>query len=57
LLNDTIAQPGHGAALGAINLQRQQVIPPHPDGPRRVEVADDAVVQFKRDIGGIFDFL
>ena len=52
-LDPAIAQARDGRALRAIHLQRQQIVAPHAHAPRRIEVRDDAALEFERGVGGI----
>jgi hypothetical protein len=48
LLHPAVAQAGDGAAVGAVDLHREQVVAAHADGPGAVELADDAVLAVRR---------
>ncbi len=44
---------GDGAAVGAVDLEGEQVVAADADGPRGVEVGDDAAVELEGGVGGI----
>ena len=52
-LRPAFPQAGHGRSFGAIDLQRQEVVPAHPHAPGTVEMGDDAPIGFKGRVGGV----
>ena len=49
-----LAQARDRAARGAIHLQHEQLVPVDADGPRRVDLRDDAARELERRIGRVF---
>lgn len=50
VLRNAIAETGYGAALGAVDLDRQEVVATHADSPGRVEVDHDAVLELEGSV-------
>src|SRR5690606_24367914 len=48
-----VAQAGDGGAVGAVNVQGEQVVAIDAGGPGGVEVEDGAVVQLEGRVGGV----
>src|SRR5215510_11964554 len=47
------AQPGDRAAVGAVDLNGEELVTIHPNGPRGVELCDDVAGELERAIGRI----
>jgi hypothetical protein len=52
-LYPAMPQARHRAALGAIHLDGQQIVPPYAHAPRRVEMRDDPPCQLEGSIRGV----
>ena len=53
MLDVTLAQAANSGAVRAIDLQREEVVAANAHRPARVEVCDDAVLEFKGGIGRV----
>jgi hypothetical protein len=52
-LYPTLAQTYYGAAVGAVYLHGEEIIPPHSYRPGGVELADDIALCFKNSIASV----
>ena len=50
-----LVQAGDGGAFGAVDLEREQVVAPHPRRPGRQDRADRAALQFDQGRGVVLD--
>src|ERR1700723_4662419 len=53
VLRSAFPQTGHCTSQRAINLQTEEFIPVHAKRPGRVDLCDDAAIEFKRPISRI----
>ncbi|GFJ91145.1 hypothetical protein Prum_047870 [Phytohabitans rumicis] len=53
MLDAAVAQPGDRAALGAVDLELDQLVTVDPDGPRGVDLGDDPALDLEDPVRGV----
>src|SRR5699024_10977114 len=53
VLDTAVAQPRHGASLGAVDLELHEFVTVHTHVPGGVDLRDEAVVEFEDAVGGV----